>query len=51
MMDFSSAEITELQSSRMVLKGSNSKVAQQLAQLGNGSRSNTSGISSEGEKK
>ena len=51
MMDFTPPEINDLQSSRMVLKGSNSKVVQQLASQGSGSRSNTSGISSEGEKK
>ena len=50
MMEFSQAEISELQAARMVLKGNN-KVVQQLALQGSGSRSNTSGVSSEGNEK
>ena len=50
MMEFSQAEVSELQAARMVLKGNN-KVVQQMALQGSGSRSNTSGVSSEGDKK
>lgn len=49
MMEFSAAEVTELQNTRMLLKGTN-KAVQQTIQS-NGSRVNTSGVSSEGDKK
>ena len=49
MMEFSPTEITELQNARMLLKGNNKAVVQSVQN--SSSRVNTSGVSSEGEKK
>jgi len=49
MMEFSAAEIAELQNARMLLKGTNKSVQQTIQN--SASRVNTSGVSSEGDKK
>jgi len=49
MMEFSASEVIELQNTRMLLKGNNKAVQQNIQN--SGSRVNTSGVSSEGDKK